>query len=165
MHSQPFCCAMLILLFHQVTLLKFGVNSIILWKLRYYSINVNLSINLKKYLPVHSSHKQELRHPKDWDPSQLALRHLLKMFAKWLFDFAIWLYINLSEKSDQGWPNHCPGIKQGPPRHFCPSIKQCPPRHFQVPFDFFWKLNLLSTIDNSATLDRKVQNYRSWNYT
>ena len=26
---------------------------------------------------------------------------------------------------EQGWPNHCPGAKN------------CPPRHFHVPFDLF----------------------------
>ena len=29
------------------------------------------------------------------------------------------------DASPQGWPNHCPGAKK------------CPPRHFQVPFKLF----------------------------
>ena len=69
-----------------------------------------------------------------------------------------WLDLSKDEKLAQfyyhviqGWPNHCPGAKK------------CPPRHFQVPFELFWKLNLLNSIENSVTLDNKVHNFRSWN--
>ena len=41
----------------------------------------------------------------------------------------------------EGWPNHCPGAKK------------CSPRHFQVPFEIFWKSNLLKSIEHFATID------------
>ena len=56
----------------------------------------------------------------------------------------------------------CHGVTQGWPNHY-PGAKKCPPRHFQVPFKLFGKLNLLNSIESSATLDRKVHDNRSCN--
>ena len=42
------------------------------------------------------------------------------------------------------------------------GAKKSPPRCFQVPFQLF-ELNLLNSVDNFATLDNEVHNYKSWN--
>ena len=36
-----------------------------------------------------------------------------------------------------------------------PGAKKCPPRHFQVPFELYWKLHLLNSLENPAALDKK----------